>query len=283
MPLALITASELLDALPVIASLIVIEGLLSVDNALAIAAMAAHLPGRNRFLALRLGILGAYLGRGIALAFAGWIVRHEWMKAIGAFYLLYLMCAHLTALDDHGRGATRRARTGLFLTVVQLEFLDLSLSLDNVIAAVALSPHFWVVCAGVFIGILVLRFLAGFCLRLIERFPILGQAAFLLVGFIGIILAFEIISGTEVRPPAKFAGISLIIGLSILYSRHPFVHRLFHPIVSVAQPPMRLFATVVDGLAWPFRKLADVLTLLAARAAARLARFLRQFKKPAVP
>ncbi len=283
MPLELITTTELIEALPVFASLIVIEGLLSVDNALAIAAMASHLSGRNKFLALRLGILGAYLGRGIALAFAGWIVRHEWMKALGSFYLLYLMCAHLTAGENDDVGATQRARAGLFLTVVQLEFLDLSLSLDNVIAAVALSPRFWVVCAGVFIGILVLRFLAGFCLRLIERFPILGKAAFLLVGFIGILLAVEIVIGREVRPQVKFAGIALIIGLSILYGRHPFIHRFIHPLVTLAQPPMRVFAAAVDRLAWPFRKLADVLISLTARAAARLARNLRQFKKPAVP
>jgi len=38
------TSAELIDAIPIIISLIIIEGLLSVDNALAIAAMANHLP-----------------------------------------------------------------------------------------------------------------------------------------------------------------------------------------------------------------------------------------------
>ena len=36
--------SEIIAVLPIIVSLIVIEGLLSVDNALAIAALASHLP-----------------------------------------------------------------------------------------------------------------------------------------------------------------------------------------------------------------------------------------------
>jgi hypothetical protein len=45
--LSLPTSAALIEALPVIVSLIIIEGLLSVDNALAIAAMANHLPERQ--------------------------------------------------------------------------------------------------------------------------------------------------------------------------------------------------------------------------------------------
>ena len=50
--LSTITLNDIKDALPVILSLIVIEGLLSVDNALAIAAMARHLANsHDRFMA----------------------------------------------------------------------------------------------------------------------------------------------------------------------------------------------------------------------------------------
>jgi len=64
------TRGILVEAIPVIISLIVIEGLLSVDNALAIAAMASHLPGRQTYSALRVGIIGAYVFRGRALLLA---------------------------------------------------------------------------------------------------------------------------------------------------------------------------------------------------------------------
>ena len=43
----MLTQPEIIEAIPIIISLIVIEGLLSVDNALAIAAMASHLPGKE--------------------------------------------------------------------------------------------------------------------------------------------------------------------------------------------------------------------------------------------
>jgi predicted tellurium resistance membrane protein TerC len=51
----------ILEGVPVIISLIIIEGLLSVDNALGIAAMASHLPGKQKYWALRVGIFWVLL------------------------------------------------------------------------------------------------------------------------------------------------------------------------------------------------------------------------------
>ena len=78
------TSPELVEAIPVILALIVIEGLLSVDNALAIAAMANHLPGKHKYLALKYGIIGAYFFRGLCLAFAAWIIESPWLKICGS-------------------------------------------------------------------------------------------------------------------------------------------------------------------------------------------------------
>ncbi len=267
----MITGAELSEALPIIASLIVIEGLLSIDNALAIAALASHLPERNQARALRLGIVGAYVGRGVALAFAAWIVRHPWMKALGAFYLFYLMCAHVCGSPSPAE-KNASMRRGLFLTVVQIEFLDLALSLDNVIAAVAVSPRFWVVCVGVFIGIFVLRFLAAFCIRLIVRFPILAHTAFLLVGFVGIILTFEISTHREVHAWEKLAGIATVVAASILYGSGGRFYLAVRPIVTIVQIPLRTFATLVDAVAFPFRKAAEWLISRIAHVAARWSR-----------
>jgi tellurite resistance protein TerC len=267
----MITGTEFAEALPIIASLVVIEGLLSIDNALAIAAMASHLPERNQARALRLGIAGAYVGRGVALAFAAWIVRHPWMKALGAFYLFYLMCAHLAGSPARAESSAP-ARRGLFLTVVQIEFLDLALSLDNVIAAVAVSPRFWVVCTGVFIGIFVLRFLAAFCIRLIARFPILAHTAFILVGFVGVILACEISTGVAVASWQKFTGITAIVAATVLYGNHGPIYLALRPIVTILRIPMRAFAATVDAAAFPFRKVAEWLITRIAQVAARWSR-----------
>ena len=186
--------NNIVEAIPVIISLIIIEGLLSVDNALAIAAMASHLPGKQKYWALKVGIIGAYVFRGLALLLATYIIANPWLKMLGAAYLIHLMAHHFAArhkagepeLDDAGEAIAQSAGRGFWATVASIELMDLSLGVDNVVAAVALSDKMWVVCTGVFIGILALRFVAGHCIKLIEKFPVLEHTAFLLIGFVGL-------------------------------------------------------------------------------------------------
>ncbi len=98
-----------------IVSLIIIEGLLSVDNILAIAALASQLPENQKKLALRLGLAGAYIFCIVALFFAGFIMANEWVKFLGAFYLIHLMTEHLSshsaATDDNPESLPSKPRT----------------------------------------------------------------------------------------------------------------------------------------------------------------------------
>lgn len=253
---AIPTLDATLQALPVIFSLILIEGLLSVDNALAIAAMASHLPERQRFMALRFGIIGAYFFRGLAMALAAWIINNPWIKLAGAVYLVYLACSHLVGSEEEQSGKedgrTSESR-GFWPTVIGIELMDLSLSLDNVVAAVALSPNLWVVCTGVFIGILALRFLAGYCIQMIERFPILGKTAFLLVGFVGVLLITEILASVDVHTWQKFLGVVAITVASVLYSRSSVAQSMLNPVLRGVKVPMKWFAATVEGVFWPIK------------------------------
>ena len=269
------TSAALIEALPIIVSLIIIEGLLSVDNALAIAAMANHLPGRQKYLALKFGIIGAYFFRGLCLAFAAWIIENPWLKICGAAYLVYLMCDHFRGSEDSkSADISKIAQRGFFGTIAAIEIMDLSLSVDNVVAAVAMSPKLWVVCTGVFIGILALRFVAGACIRLIEKFPILEHTAFILVGYVGFILVYELLSdphsGLQILPGPvhvttwqKFVGILLIIGISISYMRSPLVRQALRPLLRLLRMPMNAVAGFVSLilmiLFFPFRSLARLL------------------------
>lgn len=253
--------AEILGSAPVIVSLIIIEGLLSVDNALAIAAMARHLPKEQQRVALRLGIIGAYFFRGLCMAFAAWIIENPWLKICGAVYLVYLMCKHFETsdgADDSGAVPELWSRS-LLGTVFAIEVMDLSLSIDNVVAAVAMSPKLWVVCTGVFIGILALRFVAGACLKLVERYPVLEETAFVLIGYVGLILVFELLSdprsGFQVLPGPvhvsamqKFVGIIGILGTAVLYSRNQGLRTVLSPILRALRIPMRAFAFCVGAV-----------------------------------
>lgn len=253
--LAALTAPELwhqlVEALPVIVSLIIIEGLLSVDNALAIAAMASHLPGKQKQLALRVGILGAYVFRGLALFLASYIIANPWLKLIGAAYLIHLMAHHFASRhpameEDESFG--KALKKGFWATVISIELMDLSLGVDNVVAAVALSDKMWVVCTGVFIGILALRFVAGRCIKLIERFPVLEHTAFLLIGYVGLLLVVEISTHIDIPTWVKFAGIASIIALSIWYSRKSSVQAVFRPLFRACHWPLRAYDVVLGAV-----------------------------------
>lgn len=249
--------AQFTDNLPLIFSLVIIEGLLSVDNALAIAALAAHLPAAERTRAMRLGIIGAYPLRVLALFAASLIIQNAWLKILGAAYLLHLMADHFAedaAEDADGAGGAHgRHVRGFWSAVVAIQFLNLSLSVDNVVAAVAMSPVFWVVCTGVLIGILALMFLAGWCLRLIERFPILEDAAFLLIGYVGVILLYELGTHHEIGAVGKFIGIVLVLALSLAYARFAGLRALLRPILRVLRWPLRAYAALISVLFAPFR------------------------------
>lgn len=246
----MITPTQILEALPIIASLVLIEGLLSVDNALAIAAMTSHLPEAQRVRAIRYGIFGAYAFRALTLFIAAWIIANPWIKILGAIYLIYLMCSHLTEHTEEGDAHAATLKSGFWMTVLQIEIMDLSLSIDNVVAAVALSPKLPIVITGVFIGILALRLLAGYAIRLLARYPALGPTAFLLVGYVGFLLLFEMLAHVHAGPFGKFAGIVLILVLAIAYDRSPRLQRSAGPFLRGCRTPMRWFA---QALQMPFR------------------------------
>jgi tellurite resistance protein TerC len=219
-------------AWPVIISLVILEGLLSVDNAMVLAAMVQHLPGKQKSLALKLGIIGAYVMRGISLVFVSFIVALPGLHLIGGLYLIHLMTSNL-GLAEEGEGDSHSATgKGFWATVIAVEIADMMFSIDNIVAAVAMTDKLWVVIVGVFIGIAAMRFVAGIFVKLIEKFPILNQIAFLLVGFVGVQLCVEqFFPHAEMTELQKFGGIMAIIAGGLIYDKSAFLQKVFGPTV----------------------------------------------------
>src|SRR5215216_6190714 len=97
--------TDIKAGLLVILNLILIESLLSVDNAAVLATMVLDLPKEQRKRALRYGIIGAYVLRGVCLFLAAWLVKIWWLKPIGGLYLLYLCF-------DYFKGKIQAANAG---------------------------------------------------------------------------------------------------------------------------------------------------------------------------
>jgi YkoY family integral membrane protein len=195
--------ADIQSALIIILNLIIIESLLSVDNAAVLATMVMDLKPEQRARALRYGIIGAYVFRAICLVLVDYLIQIWWLKPVGGAYLLYLSYdffkskATPSVEDDTINKEEKwyyKMTSGLigtfWATVIAVEVMDLAFSLDNVFAAVAYADNNIVlVCFGVFIGILAMRFVAQYFVQLLERFPFLEYSAFIVIGILGLKLS----------------------------------------------------------------------------------------------
>ena len=100
-----IESADLVTLALTVATLVVLEGLLSADNALVLAVMVRHLPKPQQKRALRYGMLGAFVFRLIAVVFASTLLQYWILKVLGGVYLLYIAISHL-AHGEEGPGAS---------------------------------------------------------------------------------------------------------------------------------------------------------------------------------
>lgn len=240
-----------LQLLYVVLLVIYLEGVLSIDNAAVLGAMVSALPqqdgipwppalrwltkpmnrllGGQRSAALKVGLLGAYVGRGSMLFLANFVIQNPWLKLLGGLYLIKLALENLGEAEpgeDDQVDVDRVAHRGFWGVVLGVELADLAFSLDNVVAVVAISNNIWLVMFGVAMGILTMRFAAGIFTHLIAREPILKPAAYVLVLNIGIELLLEEGFGFHVD---SIATLSISVGtlvLAVMYSRVKLLHTL---------------------------------------------------------
>lgn len=216
-------AQEFVSLQPVdlltVSTLALLEGILSVDNALVLAILVRTLPPEQRRRALTYGIVGAFVFRFIALIFAGHMMQLVAFKIIGGGYLIYLAMKHMFFFqkgDAHQlQAATARS---FWKTVFVVELTDIAFSIDSITAAVAMSNKLLVVWTGGILGIIFLRFSASVFVRLLETLPRLEDLAYQLIFFIGTKLfldAFGIHLGHSVF--WMMMGIIAVLGGSLVY------------------------------------------------------------------
>jgi YkoY family integral membrane protein len=178
------------EAFTVILILVVLEVILSADNALILGILVQKLPVGLRRKALFYGILGAYLFRGLALFFAAYMIQFWWVQALGAAYLLYIALRHFLRPEEaHAPPPLEVSSAQFWKVVAQVELADLAFAVDSVLVAVALSDKLWVIYTGVFLGILALRMLASLVVGLLDRYPRFKHLAYVVVGLAGVKLA----------------------------------------------------------------------------------------------
>ena len=178
--------------------LVVLEGLLSADNALVLAILVLGLPKDQQRKALRYGILGAFAFRIIAILLATQLISFGWVKLVGGGYLMWLTISHffLHGSDAGERRSIKPARAWLGLsafwaTVVKVELTDVVFAVDSILVAVAMSNKTWVIITGGVLGIIAMRMVIGQLLAIVRKYPALVDGAFIIIGWVAIKLFIE--------------------------------------------------------------------------------------------
>jgi YkoY family integral membrane protein len=197
--------------LVIVALLVVLEGVLSIDNALVLGLLAKRVPRRLQARALTYGLVGALIFRMAAIGAATFLLKYTFFKLLGGVYLIYIAVKHFFFEDEQeanvddapeerthskkGKPITA-ASLSFWYTVIVIELTDIAFAVDSIVAAIALvgqqraddtgvHDKLWVVMVGGFIGVVVMRFAAILFIKLLEKFPRFEVSAYLLVLVIG--------------------------------------------------------------------------------------------------
>ncbi len=182
----------------IVGTLVLLEGLLSADNALVLALLVRHLSDKEQQKALSLGLVMAFALRGIGILLAGFLIKLWWLCGLGAAYLIFLAVKHFMSKshdeDDEDALASGKKQLSFGRTVALVGFTDVVFAVDSILVAVSLvnkPEKLWIVYLGGLLGMVLLRIGAATFLRLLRKYPALDSTAYGLVAWAGVKLGFS--------------------------------------------------------------------------------------------
>ncbi len=219
------------EAFGIIAALLLLEAVLSFDNAAILAAMVRRLPYHQRKKALLYGLVGAYILRITAILLAAFLIKYQILKVLGGAYLIFLFLKHFNAFirhkgdmqAAHEMGTPILVRLGvpmLLATIIQIEFIDLAFAIDQVIVAVGFTDVIGLIIIASMVGILFLRLAAALMAQVMDWLPILEHMAFVAVGFVGVklVLLHSFFTQFATHPDPAHPGIHIPDAVSLTFT-----------------------------------------------------------------
>jgi len=164
--------------------IIVIDVLLSGDNAVVIALACRNLPTQLRNKGIMFGVCGA-IGLRVVLTFvAVSLLQIPFLKMIGALLLLWIGVKLLLQEEEHAENKIQ-ADTRLWGAVKTVIVADLIMSLDNVLGVVAAAHgNVMLLVFGLLVSIPLIAWSSQLVLQLIRRFPFVIYAGGGLLGYV---------------------------------------------------------------------------------------------------
>ncbi|HIW71939.1 MAG TPA: TerC family protein [Candidatus Levilactobacillus faecigallinarum] len=218
----------------IIFSLVLIECLLSVDNAVVLAAQTQSLPTQAlREKSLFYGIWGAYIFRFIIIGLGTYLINFWEIKVVGSLYLAFLVFQFFTRTRvKHTRKLVSDRKKRIFplfwSVVIQIEMMDIVFSIDSVLASLAISSNPVIVLIGGMIGILAMRGVAEVIMKLMRRIPELEPMAYCLIGLIAVKL-FLSIPAIDIEIPATLFGLIVVGAIALTLVIHVIRNRHIKP------------------------------------------------------
>jgi YjbE family integral membrane protein len=183
-----------------VGKIIVIDLLLSSDNAVVIALACRNLPLEQRKKGILFGVVGAIVLRIVLTFFAVGMLSLPYLKLVGAVLLIWIGIKLILPEDEHAVGNIR-AEARLFGAVKTIIIADFIMSLDNVLG-VAAAAHGTVALLvfGLLVSIPLIAWSSQLVLKLIDRFQFIIFAGGALLGYVaGEMLVSEALFGSLVE------------------------------------------------------------------------------------
>ena len=175
-----LTSSFWVDVLKII----MIDLLLSGDNAVVIALACRNLPAAQRKQGIMFGVGGAILLRVVLTFFAVSLLALPYLKLVGALLLIWIGVKLLLPEDEHGEESIK-AETKLFAAIKTIIIADFVMSLDNVLGvAAAAKGNTFLLVFGLLISIPLIAWSSQLVLKVIDRFPLVIYAGGALLGYV---------------------------------------------------------------------------------------------------
>lgn len=204
-------------------SIIVLNLVLSGDNAVVIALATRKLPAASQNKAIVIGTAGAVVLRILLMLIAVELLTVPYVKIIGSILLFYIA---YDLLKSNGEEANVKSETTLLSAVRTIIIADLVMSLDNVLAIAGVADgHFMLAVLGLIISIPIVIFGSQIILKLMDRFPWLIWIGALLIAYTAGSMLVEdnfiahILHGLSHGHIISLASCVLLAGMYFLFNR----------------------------------------------------------------
>ncbi|MDX2159511.1 MAG: TerC family protein [Hyphomicrobiaceae bacterium] len=168
---------------PALGQIMLINLILSGDNAVVIALACRSLPPAQRKVGILLGAGVAVLMRVVFTIGVTSLLTTPWLKVVGSL-LLFWIAIKLLAEDGEGEKDIKDS-SNIWGAVQTIVVADLVMSLDNVLAIAAAAKGNWsLIIIGLAVSVPLIVFGATMVMFLLTRFPILVWAGAALLGWI---------------------------------------------------------------------------------------------------